>query len=105
MHVIVHPIRLRPGVSPARFEAWVRETDYATCPQLSSVNAFTVHRVSDDPDAKVHFFEIIWASSRAAFERDMQVSAFRSLSAEFSALASVVSEISGDPIEPGYLAA
>ncbi|NEA57177.1 RedY protein [Streptomyces sp. SID13666] len=105
MEVIFHPIRLHPGASPEHFEAWVRETDYTACAELPSVNAFTVHNVSRSPTAQVHFFEIIWVSSREAFERDTQTSVFRRLALGFSEMASVVDEFVGQPIEPGYLAA
>lgn len=104
MQVIVHGIRLHEGVEPSQFEAWVREHDYPACPRLPSVNAFTVHRVSAERDAPVHFFEIIWATSAEAFDRDMRSDVFRELSSGFAELASVVDEMSGAPLEPGYLA-
>lgn len=104
MHVIVHGIKLHEGVEPAHFEAWVREYDYGACPQLPSVNAFTVHRVSEERGAPVHFFEVIWATSQEAFSRDMETAVFQELSSGFAKLASVVDEVAGEPIEPGYLA-
>lgn len=102
MDVIVHRIRLNPGVDPARFEAWVREVDYATCPELPSVTAFSVQRA--EAAAPFLFFEVIHVTSREDFERDMKSAAFGRLVADFEQLASVVEELSGERVEPGYTA-
>jgi hypothetical protein len=101
MDVIVHRIALRAGVTTEEFEAWVRTVDYASCPQLHSVLQFSVQRV----DAAGIYFELIAVRSRAEFERDMSTPAFGRLVDGFSALATVVGEIAGSRIEPGYLAA
>lgn len=103
MEIIVHRIRLHRGVDPARFEAWVREVDYATCPELPSVTGFSVQRA--DAEAPFLFFEVIQVTSREAFERDMATPAFGRLVADFEQMASVVEEFSGERIEPGYTAA
>jgi REDY-like protein HapK len=102
--IIVHRIRLRAGVEPARFTTWVREVDYATCSQLPSVLSFSVQRVSDDPAAPIHFFEVIAVDSREAFERDMLTPAFRGLVEAFDRMAVVVDECVGSRIQPGYAA-
>jgi hypothetical protein len=110
MAIIAHRIRLHDGVEPARFEAWVRDVDYATCPELPSVVAFSVHRVLEGADAEngvaaggpIHFFEIIEVSSREAFERDMQTEPFHRLVTDFDEMASVVDEVAGERVEPGY---
>ncbi|WP_449475841.1 RedY protein [Streptomyces abikoensis] len=104
MDLIVHRIRLRPGITPVRFETWVRETDYATCPELPSVLSFSVQRVSGDPAAPVHFFEVIGVRSRAEFARDTTGPAFARLVAEFEEMAEVVDEVAGTRVEPGYRA-
>lgn len=103
MDIIVHRIRLHRGVDPARFEAWVRDVDYATCPELPSVLAFSVQRA--DAEAPFVFFEIIQVSSREEFERDMRTPAFGRLVADFEQMASVVEEFAGERVEPGYTAA
>lgn len=104
MHVIVHRIRLHEGVEPSRFEQWVRDTDYAAAPELPSVRSFAVHRVTSDPTAPFQFFEIITVNSIEGFERDVQSKRFRLLEEDFGRMASVVDEISGGLIEPGYSA-
>lgn len=104
MEIIVHRIRLRPEVDPARFETWVREVDYATCPQLPSLRSFSVQRVSDDPAAPVHYFEVIAVDSQEAFELDMRTAAFRGLVDGFDRMATVVDDCAGVRIEPGYSA-
>lgn len=103
MQTIVHRIRLLPGVAPARFEGWVRESDYATCPQLASLYSFSVSRVSSDPDAAFHYIEVIQVDSMSAFEVDMATPAFGALVAAFSQMAEVVDEVSGTRIDPGHL--
>jgi REDY-like protein HapK len=103
MDIIVHRIRLHDGADPARFEAWVRDVDYATCPELPSVLAFSVQRA--DAGASFDFFEIIQVTSREEFERDMGTQAFAGLVADFEQMASVVEEFAGSRVEPGYTAA
>ncbi|MCF6521797.1 RedY protein [Streptomyces sp. JJ36] len=104
MEYIVHRIRLRDIAERERFESWVRDVDYATCPQLPSVRTFSVQRVSVEPDAPVHYFEIIGVTDRQAFEADMGRDAFHALEAEFGKMAEVVDEIAGERIDPGYVA-
>ena len=102
MKVIVHRIRLNSGTSPETFEKWVKEKDYVTCPDLPSLKQFGVHRVSSDPKAAFHYFEIIQVTSMEAFEKDMQTPQFHKLVEAFEKMASVVDEISGDLVEPGF---
>lgn len=102
--IVVHKIRLRPGVNPSHFEAWVRDRDYATCPELLSLKRFSVQRASS-PSGGSHYFEVIEVTSWEAFERDMQTPAFGRLVREFTELAEVVDETTGQLIEPGYSAA
>ncbi|BDD75358.1 RedY protein [Streptomyces violaceoruber] len=104
MDVIIHRIRLHDGVDPARFEAWVRDVDYATCPRLPSVRAFAVHRVSTEQDAPFHYFESISVTGPDEFSRDMKTEAFRDLVTVFDTMATVVEEMSGELLEPGYQA-
>lgn len=104
MDVIIHTIRLQPGVDPTQFETWVREVDYASCPQLPSVVTFDVHRVTADPSAAVHFVEIIGVRDRKSFAQDMETAVFHGLATDFERLATVVGELAGERIEPGYAA-
>ncbi|MFJ2261661.1 RedY protein [Streptomyces sp. NPDC087844] len=103
MTVIVHRIRLLDGVAPDRFETWVRDVDYATCPELPSVLSFSVQRVHAG-DAPLAYVEIIEVSSLADFEHDMQSPPFRKLVSDFDQMAEVVSETVGDRIGDGYRA-
>lgn len=104
METIVHKIRLRDVSMAPDFESWVQNTDYATCPQLPSVVAFAVHRVSTDPRAPFHYFEVIQVSSRDAFEKDMATSAFAGLVQAFTGMAEVVEEVAGTRLGAGYRA-
>lgn len=100
MVVIIDKIRLHDAQREDEFVRWVRDTDYATCPDLPSVQRFEVVRAAAGADCD--FFEIIHVESQAAFERDMQSAAFAALVARFSELASVVETVSGDGVPPGY---
>ncbi|RKS79665.1 REDY-like protein HapK [Actinomadura pelletieri DSM 43383] len=100
MEIIVHAIRLHPGTDPAEFEAWVRNVDYATCPELPSVLAFDVLRVSGEDAGR--YAEVIRVSSVPEFERDMRTEAFQRLVADFSKMAAVIDETAGERLEPGY---
>jgi hypothetical protein len=102
MITIVHKIRLKPGVDHERFERWVREVDYAACPDLPSAYGFSVHRASTEPRAAFHYFEVIRIANLEAFERDMATSLFQSLVTAFDQMAEVVEEITGTKLEPGY---
>ncbi|MGW0569326.1 RedY protein [Streptomyces tauricus] len=116
MTVIVHRIRLLDGVAPERFETWVREVDYATCPELPSVLSFSVQRVAgpavdghvgagtvaDTGAGPLAYVEIIEVSSLADFEQDMQSPPFRKLVSDFDQMAEVVSETVGERIGEGY---
>lgn len=104
MHVIVHRIRLHEGIDPVRFETWVRESDYRAAPELPSLISFAVYRAAVDANAAFHYFEVISVTGPEEFERDMKTEVFQSLVAAFDTMASVVDEISGDRIEPGYSA-
>lgn len=102
MAIIVHRIRLHEGVDPARFEAWVRDVDYTTCPELPSVESFSVQRVVAGTGDLFHFFEIIQVTSREEFERDMHGEPFRRLVLEFDKVATVVDEVIGERVGEGY---
>jgi hypothetical protein len=103
--IIVHRIRLRPGVAPEQFETWVRERDYVACPELASVVSFSVQRVTTDTTAPVHYFEVITVRDRELFARDMKSAVFGQLVDAFERMAVVVDECAGERIEPGYAAA
>ncbi|AXG81405.1 RedY protein [Streptomyces paludis] len=118
MTIIVHRIRLLDGVAPDRFERWVRDVDYAACPELPSVLSFSVQRslgptvdehagtgtVSDAGTGAPAYFEIIEVSSLADFEHDMLSPPFRKLVSDFDQMAEVVSDTVGDRIGDGYRA-
>lgn len=102
MVTIVHKIRLKAGIDHERFERWVREVDYAACPEIPSAHGFAVHRASTDPRAAYHYFEVIRIVDLRAFERDMATPHFQRLVADFDQMAEVVEEIAGEKLEPGY---
>jgi REDY-like protein HapK len=102
LRTIVHKIRLRSGVTPASFERWVKECDYATCPLLPSLISFDVHRLPRAEGAPPEYMEVIRVHELEAFERDMQTRHFAALVQAFDEMATVVEEMSGTLLEPGY---
>lgn len=103
MRLIIHKIRLLEPSFQEAFEDWVINTDYATCPHLPSVLAFSVQRA--DPGAGCDYFEVITVRSDADFQRDMNKAEFASLVARFSQMAEVVEEIGGLRLGAGYVQA
>lgn len=99
---IVDKIRLKPGVDPERFERWVRDSDYASCPALPSLISFAVARVTGESGPPFDYFEIIQVASAEAFDADMASEAFRALVSAFAELADVVETFHGRRLEPGY---
>jgi hypothetical protein len=100
MKLIVHKIRLRTGADPKTFEDWVLNADYAACPRLPSVAAFSVQRA--DPGSGFDYFEVISVRSQADFEADMRGADFAGLVASFSEMAEVIEEIGGARLGDGY---
>jgi len=54
--------------------------------------------------APSEFFEVIQVTSNEDFARDMKTPVFGRLVADFERMASVVEELSGSRVEPGYTA-
>ncbi|MFD1660492.1 RedY protein [Streptomyces caeni] len=104
METIVHTIRLHPGTDPEDFERWVREVDYATCPELPSVRGFHVFRISTRDDEPAHYAEIIEVTDHKAFARDMETPAFARLVAAFEQMAAVLDTLAGERVGDGYRA-
>jgi hypothetical protein len=105
MVTIIDKIRLRPGVDPERFERWVRDSDYPSCPSLPSLVSFAVARTTGECGAVFDYFEIIQVTSAEAFEADMESDAFRALVSAFAEMANVVETFHGRRLEPGYTGA
>ncbi|HTJ67170.1 MAG TPA: hypothetical protein VL551_06530 [Actinospica sp.] len=103
MDIVIHRISLKPGVKPDEFEAWVTGTDYAGCPNLPSILSFSVQRAVAPEDAPWQYFEVIAVRSIQEFGRDMKTQTFAHLADGFGRLATVVEEISGQRLEPGYI--
>lgn len=99
--LIIDKIRLHDPLHEADFLRWVTEVDYASCPDLPSVQRFEVVRAA--PGAGFDFFEIIHVESMDAFERDMQSPVFAALVARFTQMASVVESFHGAAVPPGFV--
>lgn len=69
-----------------------------------STHAHANANANANANAPHEYFEVISVTSPEDFERDMATDTFRRLVADFDTMASVVDEISGERIEPGYSA-
>jgi hypothetical protein len=103
MDIVIHRISLNTDVQPDEFEAWVREADYAGCPELPSVLSFSVQRAAVPADAPWQYFEVIAVRSMHEFDQDMRTPAFTRLAEGFGRFATVVEEIAGQRLDPGYI--
>ena len=65
--------RLRPGVSPAEYEEWFRETNVSAVRKMKSIGSYRVWRVVDAMEGEPTFevLEEMEIENRAAFEREL----------------------------------
>jgi hypothetical protein len=66
--------RLKPGIMPEAYERWVREVDYAQALQISSIRAYTVHRIhgpAAGETAPYDYVEVVEVTDMDAYRRDI----------------------------------
>jgi hypothetical protein len=84
---IVCLFNLKPGVSPADYEAWARGTDIPGVNALSSVRSFTVHRATglfgSDAKPPYEYVEIIDIHGMDPFVAEVSTEAFQKAAAKF----------------------
>lgn len=87
---IVVLFNLKPGVEPARYEAWARATDLPTVKALKSIDDFKVFRCAgllgseDEPPYK--YIEIIDVKDMAVFGGEVASPTMQQVAAEFQEL-------------------
>lgn len=84
---IICLFNLKPGVSPAAYEAWARGTDLPGVNALGSVVRFTVHRATglfgSDATPPYQYVEVIDIRGMDAFVADVSDPAFQKVAAAF----------------------
>lgn len=89
MRIIVL-FNLKPGVDPAAYEAWVRDTDYPGTRGLGSVEGFTTYRTTGTLGggaAPFHYVEVIDIVGLEPFLADVATEAVQRLAERFGAFA------------------
>jgi hypothetical protein len=85
---------LRPGVSPADYEAWATTVDLPTVNALPSIDRFEVMRVTgclgSDAQAPYAYAEIIDVRDMDQFGQDVSTPQMQGVAAAFNRLAEVV---------------
>lgn len=75
MPVVFWFSRLRPGVSAAEYERWVREVDYRAARDIPSIRSYCVHRI-DGPcvgdSAPYDYVEVVEITGIDQYRRDIQ---------------------------------
>ena len=84
---IVCLFNLKPGVEPATYEAWARQSDIPAVNALGSVTRFTVHRATglfgSDAKPPYDYIEVIDIAGMDAFVADVTAPDFQALAAPF----------------------
>ena len=100
MRIIVL-FNLKPGVDPADYEAWVRDTDYPGTRALPSVEGFTTYRARGTlggDAAPYAYIETIDIVGLDAFMADVQTDAVQQLAARFREFAEDPQFIMAEPV-------
>ncbi|MEQ8403975.1 MAG: hypothetical protein RKE49_02675 [Oceanicaulis sp.] len=88
---IVALFNLKPGVTPADYEAWAKATDIPTVNGLGSVDQFEVFKsvgvLGSDATPPYAYVEIIDVNDMDAFGGDVGTDAMQTVAAEFQAMA------------------
>ena len=91
MSRIVVLFNLKDGVSAADYEAWARSTDIPTVNELSSVDAFTVHRSAGlligDGAPPYEYVELIDVNDMETFGDEVGSETMQRVAGEFPAFA------------------
>lgn len=103
MRVVFFLNTLHEHVSPADYEAWVREVDYPTARSLPSIIEYTVVRVEgplegDDP-VPYQYIERVLISDLAAYRDDLKNPALSEFSRQWSSHVASSTALHGGMIE------
>jgi len=66
--------RLKPGITPADYEAWFREVNVPAVRRLRSISSYRVWRVSGvmEGEPRFEFLEEMELADQAAFEQELE---------------------------------
>lgn len=90
---IIALFNLKPGVDPAAYEAWARETDLPTVRGLGSIAGFQVLRATgvlgSEAAPPYAYVEIIDVADMARFGADVATERMQAVASAFQAMADV----------------
>ncbi len=99
---IIALFNLKPGVDPAAYEAWARQTDLPTVRGLASIAGFQVLRATGvlggDAAPPYAYVEIIDVADMAQFGADVATEAMQAVAQAFRAMADVTF-LTTEPVE------
>lgn len=88
---IICLFNLKPGVDPADYEAWARESDIPGVNALQSVRGFTVHRATglfgSEAPSPYAYVEVIDIHGMDGFVADVTTPEFQAMAAPFQQFA------------------
>lgn len=88
---IVALFNLKPGVSPAQYEAWAKSVDLPTVNGLQSIEKFEVFKsaglLGSEAKPPYAYIEIIDVGDMAKFGEDVATAAMQKVAGEFQAMA------------------
>ena len=97
--------KLKPGVDPAAYEAWVRETDYRLAQGVPAIEHYRVHRVvaSMEGDGRLpyDYIEVLLVRDLDAYRTAMTKDpGFQRIISEIGAFVESVGSATGTMIAP-----
>lgn len=99
---IVALFNLKPGVSPADYEAWAKTVDLPTVRSLGSIEAFDVYRAAgllgSEAKPPYAYIEIIDVADMEAFGADIASETMQQVAAAFQAMAADLVFIQTEPL-------
>jgi hypothetical protein len=90
---IIVLFNLKPGVTPADYEAWARTRDIPNVRELRSIDAFDVYRTTGlltGGDAPYAYVEVIDVNDMAAFGTDAAADPMPAIAAEFGRMVDAI---------------
>jgi REDY-like protein HapK len=95
--------RLREGVDPAEYEAWIRRVDYPVARAQDAIRSYTVTRIdgtlSGEGESPHDYLEVIEIGDLETYRALASLPAFEQLLAEWSQYVAEAVMIHGEDIE------
>lgn len=93
--------RLRPGVTKASYERWVREVDYPTAGSIPSIRSYKVHRLEGafEGEPPYDYIEVVEVTDLEAYRKDLQTPDLKGFGEQWSGYVGESTAVYGELIE------